>query len=163
RRDRLIGEQVLGRLSDLPVAVFEGGVEGGVHLGTVEGGEGENGAAADGGLVAAGGEDGGGAGGGGGGGAGGERGAAGGGGGGGGAGEGVVVPADEGAQRGDGAGTDGGRAELTECPRRRLDHGDVVVGEESEQRAGRGVEDGREVGGPPADPGRGIGEGGAPC
>src|SRR5262249_35357340 len=50
-------EQVFRRLSDLPVAVCEGGVEGGVDIGAVEGGQGEDGAAAYGGLVAAGGEE----------------------------------------------------------------------------------------------------------
>src|SRR5206468_12274855 len=46
-------EQVLGGLADLPVAVGEGGLEGGIHLGAVEGGQGQDGPPADRRLVGA--------------------------------------------------------------------------------------------------------------
>lgn len=49
--------EVFGGLADLPVAVLEGGFEGGVDLGAVEGGEGDDGSAADRGLVLRAGED----------------------------------------------------------------------------------------------------------
>lgn len=46
-------------MADLPVAVVEGALEGGLHLRAVEGGQSEDGPAPDGGLVGGCGEDGG--------------------------------------------------------------------------------------------------------
>ncbi len=145
----LLGQQVLGRLSDLPIAVLERGAEGFFDLGAVEGREGEHGAAAHGGFVPAGGEHGGKP---------------------GGvaegadcghcrlAGERVVVCASDGHERGDRAGAHGRRAELAERPRARLDHGDIVVAEKGEQGPDRRAEPGGEVGGAPAHRRVGIGE-----
>jgi len=147
-------EQVFRRLSDLPVAVYEGGVEGGVDIEAVEGGQGEDGAAAYGGLVAAGGEESG------------ET---------GGVGEGakggdgrlpserVHVLARHGAQRENCAGAHGDGAELAQGPGGGLDHGDVVVREEREQWARRRPEARCEVGRPATHCGRRVRESGAPC
>ena len=113
-------------------------LQGGGDRFAFEGGEGEDGAAADGGLVGAGGED---------------RREAGGvaegaeGGDGGLPGEGVgVIPGDPG--EGAGGARAGDRAELAQGPRRGLGDGHVVVGEAGHERAGRGGADrGRELGG----------------
>src|ERR1700730_15367934 len=114
----LLSEEVRGRLSHLPVAVFERGAQRVVDLGAVERRQREDGAAADGGLVTARGEDGGGGGGGAGGARRGHRRPAGGG---------VVVRARDGGERGNRTGAHRGGAELAERPRARFDQGDVVV------------------------------------
>ena len=148
-----MGKKVLGRLSHLPVAVFERGAQRLVDLGAVERREREDGAAAHRGLVTARGEDGGKAGGVAEGAERGHRSLAG---------EGVVVRTGDGGERGNRTSAHGGRAELAERLRARFDHADVDVAEESEQRPGGRAEPGGEVGGAPPHARLGVGHGDPP-